>query len=204
MESSGCFRRSGLCGGAAVSNGRDHNPARASRVESAPPHGHADTCRPAHRAASTHDGRRRAGARAPDRAGGPQPRARVGMGTNRRRRQPLDGAPCSACGASARHLVSARIARRAACGRDRRGHPRPSGRDRLRRDRIGKNDAAAEDLPRPRPRRARIDRAHAAAPDCRAYRRGPHRARARSPRRRTRSDTKCASPITRGRMRSSS
>ena len=54
-----------------------------------------------------------------------------------------------------------------------RGDPRPPGRRRRRRDRLGQDDAAAEDLPRAGARRARRDRPHAAAPD-----RGAHGRRA--------------------------
>ena len=82
----------------------------------------------------------------------------------------------------------------AACRGDRRGDPRAPGRHRVRRDRLGQDDAAAEDLPRRRPRRARAHRPHAAAPHRRARRR--RRASRRSSARRSarRSATRSASP----------
>ncbi len=60
-------------------------------------------------------------------------------------------------------------------GGHRRRDPRPPGRDRRRRDRLREDHPDPEDLPRARPRRARTDRAHPAAPARRAHRRRPHR-----------------------------
>ena len=62
---------------------------------------------------------------------------------------------------------------------DRRGDPRPPGRDRRRRDRVGQDHADPEDLPRARARRPRTDRPHPAAPDRRAHRGRAHQRRAR-------------------------
>ena len=58
-------------------------------------------------------------------------------------------------------------------------HPRPPGRDRGRRDRLGQDHPAAQDLPRAGPGRARPDRAHPAAPDRRPHGRRAHRRGAR-------------------------
>ena len=79
----------------------------------------------------------------------------------RRHRTSAAGYDGGLCPARARHLVSAGAARQRRAGRDRRRHPRQPGRDRRRRDRLGQDDAAAEDLPRARPH---AHRAHPAAP----------------------------------------
>ena len=78
--------------------------------------------------------------------------------------------------ARTRHLVPAGAARQRRAGRDRARDPRPPGRHRRRRDRLGQDDAAAEDLPRARPH---PHRAHPAAPHRRAHDRRAHRRRAR-------------------------
>jgi hypothetical protein len=59
--------------------------------------------------------------------------------------------------------------------RDRRGHQKAPGGHRLRRDRLGQDHAAAEDLPRARARRQRPDRPHPAAPHRRPRHRHAHR-----------------------------
>ncbi len=78
--------------------------------------------------------------------------------------------------ARTRHLVSAGAARQRRARRDRARDPRPPGRDRRRGDRLGQDDAAAEDLPRTR---AHPHRAHAAATDRGPHDRRAHRRRAR-------------------------
>ena len=60
----------------------------------------------------------------------------------------------------------------------------------------GKTTQLPEDLPRARPRRARGDRAHPAAPDRRAQRRGADRRGDRHGRSGRRSATRCGSPTT--------
>ncbi len=57
------------------------------------------------------------------------------------------------------------------------GHRRAPGGRRRRRDRVGQDHAAAEDLPRARPRHPRHHRAHPAAPARRPHRRPAHRRR---------------------------
>jgi len=71
-----------------------------------------------------------------------------------------------------RSRVSAGAARQRGARGDRPNPRRPSGRRRRRRHRVGKDHAAAEDLPRPR---AGIHRAHSAAADRRALGRRAHR-----------------------------
>ena len=79
--------------------------------------------------------------------------------------------------------------------RDRRGDPRPPGRRRRRRDRLGQDDPAAEDLPRARPRRRDgADRPHPAPPDRRADRRRADRRGAGDRRSASSSATRCGSP----------
>ena len=125
------------------------------------------------------------------------------------RLQPDTGERCAgraiACRrARARHgrgaaVLPAGTAGRAARRRDRRGDPRAPGGHRLRRDGLGQDDAAAQDLPRGRARRARPDRPHAAAAHRRARGRGAHRPGARQRRWARPSATRSASPTTRSR-----
>ena len=103
--------------------------------------------------------------------------ARPVGGADRRRAADLPG-----------HAADHRAARRAAGG-----DPRPPGRHRRRRDRVGQEHAAAEAVPRARARRRRADRPHPAAAG-----RGPHDRRARRRGARldasaTTSATRCAS-----------
>ena len=102
--------------------------------------------------------RRRSGRGSPRMSPGRSPGARRG-----RRGKPAIRYPDGAAGRAARR-------------RHRRGDPRAPGRHRLRRDRLGQDHAAAEDLPRRRARRARADRPHAAAAHRRARGRRAHRA----------------------------
>ena len=75
-------------------------------------------------------------------------------------------------------------------GRD----PGPPGRRHRRRDRLGQDHPAAEDLPGARPRHARHDRPHPAAPDRRPHGRRADRRGARRRARRARSATRSGSP----------
>ncbi len=86
--------------------------------------------------------------------------------------------------AKPRIRLSARAAGRAARRGDRARHPRAPGGDRVRRDGLRQDHAAAQDLPRGRARRTRPDRPHAAAAHRRA--RGGHAHRARDGRERGR------------------
>ena len=127
---------------------------------------------------------------------------------HRRRRLPTRLAQCDrrfgrARRASRSAAAQVRLRRGAADRRasrgDREGAAGASADRRVRRDRLRQDDAAAEDLPRGRPRHARPDRSHAAATHRRPRARQPRRRRDRHDRRRARSATRCASTIAPGR-----
>ena len=85
-------------------------------------------------------------------------------------------------------------ARHRAPRRHRRRDPRPPGRDRRRRDRLGQDHPAAQDLPRAGPRRRRADRPHPAAPARRAHASPSGSPRSWAPSSATPSATRSASP----------
>ena len=87
--------------------------------------------------------------------------------------------------------LPARAARQPEAGRDRPRHPGEPGRHRRRRDRVGQDDAAAQDLPRAR---AREHRPHPAAPARRPHHRRAHRGGAGRRSSAASSATRCASP----------
>ena len=100
------------------------------------------------------------------------------MAADRRRRRALVAVRAARAAGKPRVSYPPELPVAQRAGGHRRGDPRAPGRHRLRRDGLGQDDAAAEDLPRRRPRRARADRPHAAAPHRRA--RGRRRASRRS------------------------
>ena len=86
-------------------------------------------------------------------------------------------------GCASRDHLPAGAARQRSAGRDRARHPRPPGRDRRRRDRLGQDHAAAEDLPRARPRVASRTPSRAASPRARSPSASPRSCRCRARRR---------------------